>query len=318
MKRYLLLVAVFASTICTLFSASIHHKVEFTSDVMSEAIPYTPLLEVGKEWKYNIFHWDVWKPHAEDKECSIKITDCVEIDGEKYYSLEESYNSYDGSYEGDSYDFDNIWLTEDIENKKVYLVSHETFRKELIYDFANPLNTSHLWNIVNLNSKPEYEIYNYGDKQFNSYILGEDSIVRQIEGIGIVHGPTVEPYPYRHNPGNILFPNMSIATDITLPKVYEVVNGDGEVIYSLDSARPGYLTSVEAVSADRETITITETSVEIAGDAAIGSVRVYNTMGSTVRSLNVSDTHCSIPTTDLAPGVYVVQTPNSTRKFVVK
>lgn len=345
MKRFLSLVAVIVSTICTLFSASIHHKVEFTPDELeiykyskyhedkseeriysnkrisrSNSIPYTPLLEVGKEWKYTIFHWPVWKPKAEDQEYSIKITDCVEIDGEKWYSYKEYYNSNEDDYFGSQ----DVWLTEDIANKKVYSLYKnymDTYDKILIYDFNDPQKTWGVDNNLSLIIEPiYYEAYCYGDKEYNSYVLGSDSnSLRQVEGIGMVPGPDAESNPYWHNPGWLLYPCLPMVTsDNYLPIVYEVVNGDGEVIYSLDTARPGYLTSAEALSADIENITITDMSVEISGSNALGSVRIFNTLGNVVKNVSVTDTHCSIPTADFTPGVYVVQTANNCKKFTVR
>ncbi|MBD5224707.1 MAG: T9SS type A sorting domain-containing protein [Bacteroidales bacterium] len=340
MKRSLSLVAVLVSTICTLFSASIHHKVEFTPDELeiykynkyhedksneriysnkrisrSTAIPYTHLLEVGKEWKYNIFHGSGLMPEQADEEYSIKITDCVDIDGDKYYSLEEFTKSY---YRCP--DLNDVYLTEDIENRKVYRVFKGDTYKELIYDFNDPLKTWGTDMRVSHNDVPIYDVYSYGNNEFNSYIMGEDSnSLRQIEGIGIVSGPDAESNPYWHNPGCLLYPcHPMVASENYLPIVYEVVNGDGEVIYSLDTARPGYLTSAEALSADCETITITDASVEISGSTEIGSVMIFNTLGNVVKNVSVTDTHCSIPTADLAPGVYVVQTAHSRKKFTVK
>ena len=102
----------------------------------------------------------------------------------------------------------------------------------------------------------------------------------------------------------------------TIPKIYEIVNGAGEVLYYLPSARPG--ASAKMTESDAESIDVSKFAVEIRSSSPIGDVTVYTPAGTQVRNIHVSDTRCSIPLTDFTPGVYILRTNGSSRKFTVR
>ena len=86
------------------------------SKVSSVEWPYTPMLEVGKEWRYTLWNDIVFGPDdpRDEGEMIIRIEDCKEIDGKKYYTLASYVNGEKDEAEYGTY------FSEDCEEKKVY------------------------------------------------------------------------------------------------------------------------------------------------------------------------------------------------------
>ena len=103
----------------------------------SQNLPYAPMLELGKEWRYNLYHFNVYRPKEEDRECVLRIEDVVEWDGKQFYSLEQ----YVDGEKVDHNEWGGGYLCEDCDNRKIYFGARDYgggMLTELLYDFADP------------------------------------------------------------------------------------------------------------------------------------------------------------------------------------
>lgn len=289
--------------------------------VDSPTLPYTPLLGSGKEWRYNLYNFAVYLPKKEDKQCVLKVEDVMEVDGKQLYSLA----MYDEN--GVKIDDESGYLWEDNENRKVYKCYFEhdgRVSTNLVYDFADPLNNfsvksllagdiEALWSEYSTLDGEAHNRYHFKNQRHS----GEEAF-QLVEGLGYITSEEYEKDPYSQCVGTLLTGAIGLAAgDCTLPKLYEVVNGDGEVIYSLQAARPGY-TSLDVTGAENENVVIDGNSIMISGIEPIGKVSIFNPVGVLVKEENISGTAGEVSVTDLATGVYVVRTAKISRKFVVK
>ena len=286
----------------------------------AEHLPYTPLLELGKEWRYNLFHPNVDRPKEQDRKRVLRAEDVVEVDGKSVYIL-TMYDENGMKIEKES---GRMW--EDCENRKVYIdyqLYDGTPYTDMIYDFANPVNTPTEMKISYLHEAVWSEYTTLDGEKHNRYNfrLKTHPIIEDfqlVEGLGFITSEDYEQDINRHCVGTILESALMIRPiDGFISKLYEVVNGDGEVIYSLETARPGY-TSINAAGISGDSVVVDGSSIKINGTEQIGVVSVFNPMGALVKEENISGVTGDVSTTDLAPGVYVVRTSKICKKFVVK
>lgn len=340
MTRKISLVCVFILWLTSLQSATIHHKVEFdpskitlntqefddtlatviawgdmSSSGFNGELPYTPMLEVGKEWRYTLWNDIVFGPDdpRDEGEMIIRIEDCKEIDGKKYYTLASYVNGEKDEAENGTY------FSEDCEEKKVYCnyINHTgEINTSVYFDFVNPLKGNisgrDIWD------EPIYPTtYEAFGRSYSAFECGDQKRYRLVEGLGFISSEKLENIDYAQCLGTILTgPILGCTGYCTIPKIYEIVNGAGEVLYYLPSARPG--ASAKMTESDAESIDVSKFAVEIRSSSPIGDVTVYTPAGTQVRDIHVSDTRCSIPLTDFAPGVYILRTNGSSRKFTVR
>ena len=313
MTRRISLLCLFAFWLTSLQSATIHHKMEF--DTSKESSSYTPMLEVGKEWRYTLWNDIVFEPDdpTDEGEMVIRIEDCKEIDGKKYYTLASYVNGIKEEDRGH-----NGLYSEDYEEKKVYY--HYTDYKGEIhtyveYDFVNPLEGS---TAIRIADSPVYPTtYEAFGRSYNAFECGALKRYRLVEGLGFISSEKLENIDYAQCMGTLLTgPTLGCTGYCTIPKIYEIVNGAGEVIYSLPSARPG--ASAEMTGKDAESIEVTEAAVEIRSSRPIGDVAVYTPAGTQVKNMHISDSRYSMPLTGFATGIYILRTNGSSRKFIVR
>lgn len=285
------------------------------SKVSSVELPYTPMLEVGKEWRYTLWNDIVFGPDdpRDEGEMIIRIEDCKEIDGKKYYTLASYVNGEKDEAEYGTY------FSEDCEEKKVYCnyINHTgEINTSVYFDFVNPLKGNisgrDIWD------EPIYPTtYEAFGRSYNAFECGDQKRYRLVEGLGFISSEKLENIDYAQCLGTILTgPILGCTGYCTIPKIYEIVNGAGEVLYYLPSARPG--ASAKMTESDAESIDVSKFAVEIRSSSPIGDVTVYTPAGTQVRNIHVSDTRCSIPLTDFTPGVYILRTNGSSRKFTVR
>ncbi len=338
MKRAVIAIYVILATFLGLYSTTIHYKADFSTDNYDEIgahstpcktgdkseVSYTPMLELGKEWRYNLYHFNVYRPKEEDRECVLRIEDVVEWDGKQFYSLEQ----YVDGNKVDRDEWGGGYLWEDYENRKIYFGARDydgSMLTELLYDFDDPLNTPSVKGMLwGKNNAAVWEGYSGLDRELrNSYLFKDEKHSKfenfqLVEGLGFITSSDYEKYPDAHCVGTILSGVIGLAAgDCVLPKLYEVVNGKGEVIYSLETARPGY-SSLNSVGRDEGGIVIGETAIEVMSDEPIGKVSVFNSVGMVVREVDIAGTQGRIFVSDLASGVYIVRTKRMNKKFTVK
>lgn len=318
MKQLAFMVCLFIGICESLYGGTIQ-KVSDTN-----RLDYQPLLEVGKEWRYTEYHIPVYEPKQDDGESVIRIDGVKELDGVRYYSVEQFQNGeliYDGIEYGGKW---HLW--EDCDEKKVYssFVSDDDTVTEtvLLYDFADPANRRAETYRRTYNLPYELTRYEGPIGEYNAFYLGDRrnnfSKYLLVEGLGFVTAPEREDIPGQHCFGTLLDgPMAPAAGGCVLPKIYEIVNGDGEVIYYLKSAEP-ITTSVRIVERPDVRIYISGTSIVVDAEERIGHIGIYSTVGSCVSAYDVADTHCEIPLSGLSAGCYILKTDTSYRKFIVR
>lgn len=89
---------------------------------------------------------------------------------------------------------------------------------------------------------------------------------------------------------------MSSHFEYQWPYLYEVVSGDGEIIYRDDDRAPGFAGAISAKTDSN------------------AAVRVFNLQGMPLKENDGT----SSPTDGLAPGIYIIQRDGSTSKAVVR
>ncbi len=286
----------------------------------NQALPYTPMLEVGKEWHYTIFPMRQWDIKPDDRELILKIEECREIDGKKYYIF--------GDYENgvrDNSDLEDLegyrFMVEDCDKRQVSLgiisEDNEISRDIVTYDFSN-LSNGWISNDEKLfGASPD--VYEAFGKSYNAFRSGSGRVML-VEGLGIITAPEYESDLGTHYFGTLLEGPCLETTclDCMRPKLYKVVDGAGETIYYLPNARPGYMASRISVGEDMENIEITNSSINVQYSGEIGELAIYTPTGAQVRSVYVSDTHFSLPLAEFAPGVYILRVSGVSRKFTVR
>lgn len=277
---------------------------------------YKPLLEEGKEWHLTSACWFPQDNPTQSIEI-LKLEGTKIIDDEEYHIL----NLYHGT------DPDNLtflwpmaYLKEDTEARKVWVKMHYLsdsdeyscplyplnqiigdFGNDLIYDFTYTENTYLAG--VNENEAPDALKYTYGEE---TELVCNDGIHH---GVTILERGDVSPYSIIEGIGLIgkgrqgscylLYYGDSFVSshfEYQWPYLYEVVSGDGEIIYRDDDRAPGFAGAISAKTDSN------------------AAVRVFNLQGMPLKENDGT----SSPTDGLAPGIYIIQRDGSTSKAVVR
>lgn len=333
MKKLLAIILSIIQTVVCVKAGNIHHEIPFDSSessmsellakypsagqktMRSEAVAYRPMLELGKEWRYNIKDIGYYgEPHP-DREMFIKVEEKIEHDGKEYYRMAE--------YEdGEQYDVTDlpIYWWEDVDNRRIWgRFSIDDENEFLLYDFVNPADG---WYSNTFGE--EYEEDTYFFEAFDGMHRArgtKNKYVALVEGFGVIgygmrcNDPET---PWYWCLGDVLAgPIGGCAGNCILPILYEIVNGDGEVVYSLDVARPS--SSVCSIASDSKvSIRVTDGSVEVESGNEIGRMTVVSASGITVFSGEINDRQFTYRTSELAAGVYMVHAGNETKKFIVR
>lgn len=313
MTRKSTFLCIFLLCVTSLCSATIHSFEE-------KALPYTPMLEVGKEWHYTIFPRNLWDIKPDDKELTLKIEECREIDGKQYYIF--------GDYENGVRDNSDLkyfggyrFMVEDCDKRQVSLgiigEDNEISPDIVTYDFSNPSNGRISNDEELFGASPD--VYEAFGKSYNAFRSGSGRVML-VEGLGIITAPEYESDLGTHYFGTLLEGPCLETTclDCMQPKLYKIMDGAGETIYYLPNARPGYMASRISVGEDMENIEITNSSINVQYSGEIGELAIYTPTGAQVRSVYVSDTHFSLPLAEFAPGVYILRVSGVSRKFTVR
>lgn len=272
---------------------------------------YIPLLEEGKEWRLTSV---CWFPNDGPKESfeTLRLEGSTVIDGEEYHIL----NLYHGT---DPHNLAFMWpmayLKEDTESRKVRVKLHylsewdesctlyplnqviSDFGSDIVYDFTYTESTY----IAGLDGT-DYR-YTYGE---GTELACNDG---NHQGVTILENGTVTPYSIiegiglvgkgRQGSCYLLYYGDSFVSshyEYQWPYLYEVVSGDGEVIYRDEDRAPGF-TGIIPADAD--------------GDA---DMRVFNLQGMHLKGIDGASSPTGVP----APGVYIIRKNGSATKAVIR
>ena len=281
-------------------------------DMPAVPLEYTPMLEVGKEWRYTQRDYAIYKPQSPDRSSILKIVDKLDFEGKELFLMQ---SFWDGSLtpEQDS----DVYLWEDKENRKVWwMVNFEKPSARFnicLYDF-NDFNEGDVTRNLFLGDVTEC-LY---ESKYGSYQAWSDTYgcYKLVEGLGVVGTASAQDFCTTY--GDIFtFMGTGCPGDCGyLPLLYEIADGEGNIIYSLDSARPG--ASVEAPGFTETAITVSDCGLEVISVKEIGDVMIVSATGATVFNGYVADTRFVFMTDHLLPGVYILHTNGNTRKFIVR
>ena len=286
------------------------------NDMPDQTLQYTPMFEVGKEWRYTQRDYVIYRPQRPDRSSVLRVVDKIEFEGKELFHLQ---SFWDGGEEP-GYSCWDEYLWEDAENRRIMWLAN--------FDKPNARFEMCLWNFNDLKageqskqlfylsphtvSECDYEALDGVHKALRS---DEDQHML-VEGLGVIAASdTQDYYPVYGDRFQFMGPGCSGDCGY-LPLLYEIADGDGNVIYSLDSARPG--ASLDAPDFTETTITVSDGGLEIVSGKEIGDVTVVSAAGATVFNGHVADTRFVYATDHLLPGGYILRANGNTRKFTVK
>lgn len=213
-----------------------------------------------------------------------------------------------------------VYWREDADNRRIWgRFSIDDENEVLLYDFVNPPDG---WYSNTFGE--EYDEDTYFFKAFDGMHRArgtKDKYFALVEGFGVIAygmGCNDPETPWYGCLGDVLTgPIGGCAGNCILPILYEIVNGDGEVVYSLDVARPN--SSVCSIASEPDiSIRVTDEAVEVESAGVIGDMTVVSASGTTVFSGVIDDRQFTYSISGLAAGIYMVRAGSETKKFVVR
>ena len=289
---------------------------------------YSPMLEAGKTWKYNRFYQQIYSPGDDGTPYQYKLGEPVNVGDKQIYPL---YTKDIPDPEDTNYIVAYLW--EDIEAKKVYQLPTNIINTGaaipdagfLLYDFAEPLNFEAL-----ANSSIQFNNYcahpttytSLDNKEHNAWFCFTSHDALLAEGLGFVDsgkfrtfGENATIYIYT----DLLWGMAGTPTgDGLTSALYEIVDGEGKMIYSLKEAYPHYRTGIAATGEDAIGIEVLPGAVTISSNRPIGDIAIISTSGAVVKAVSAPSSKCEIPLDGIEPGIYILRAGKESRKIVVK
>lgn len=312
---------------------------------------YRPMLEEGKTWKYSLVDWTtiIYPTHQPGRQTEYlretKLEGYETINGETYMKLVVYYDGSDTPAESNPL----YYLREDTETGRVYFYPHLLFSPEDgVYDyFGDPISweneTIQRWAyeewcldnaglLYDFNATDGRNFSNY-ETQNESYITLPDGEHRcLLVGRGSMHyGNVIEGIGFTSDSPSIGIKNGSSILGIsrscfpTTPDsyydsyLYEVVNGDGEVIYTDENYRPGWWMGLEGLKvamADAK-VSVTADGIAITG-APAAEACLYDMQGRVLSRGITEGGSLTIATAGLSAGVYVLRLGSQTYKVAIR
>ena len=96
----------------------------------SAPLKYTPMLEVGKEWRYTQRDYVVYRPQRPDRSSVLRVVDKVEFEGKELFHVQSFWDE-----EGEPDDIRDEYLWEDVENRRImWLVNFD--KPDALFDLC--------------------------------------------------------------------------------------------------------------------------------------------------------------------------------------
>ncbi len=312
---------------------------------------YKPLLEQGKTWRYSTVDWTTIQyptfnpgsPTERVKEARLEGYET--INGETYmklntYCYDEDLAEYYNDPKYPEYNNTMYYLREDTEAGKVYFYPNEDFwdyiswehwinqlwiyeewclnEPGLLYDFKS--TDGHNFSVYDTK---EISPVTLTDGDHRCFIIDENyrrDIYRIIEGIGLTGMGKHAAYS---EGCSILGISMSGRPAFPDPYydsyLYEVVNADGEVIYSDDGYRPGWWRAAVGI-----TDAVAQAKVNVSADGIIITgapdmeACLCDMQGRVLEQRPTQGGSLTLSTAGLAHGVYLLRLGSKTYKIAVK
>lgn len=326
---------------------------KLTSDVRkqprSRGNEYRPLLEQGKTWKYSLVDWTTiffptFNPENQTEHLrETRLEGYETIEGETYMKLVVYYDGSDTPAEenplyylredtetGRIYFYPHVWISPD-EGELFYDgISWEAGHNQqwiydewclgspgLLYDFA--ATDGHNFSVYETTDE-SYVILPDGEHRCLLVSRGSANVGSVIEGIGL----TSEEIDCGVRAGSSIL-GISMSGRLSYPDsyydsyLYEVVNGDGEVIYTNDSYRPGWwqgeVSLTDIMTEARVSVTTDGIAITGAPDAEAG---LYDMQGRLLSGGHTRNGCLTISTSGMPAGVYVLRIGSQTHKVAIR
>ena len=296
------------------------------------AADYSPMLEAGKTWKYNMYYFQAYAPGDDGTPYQYIIGEPVNVGDKQIYPLYWKWVP-------DSEETKQIavYLWEDTAAKRVYQLPAEAVKVDsanfedeiLLYDFAEAFNSKSLVNNslhgwVNHAEPTKY--VSLDNKERNAWTLSynnDSDYFLLAEGLGLIDTgeslPQGEFVTWVGLYTNLRWGMVGFPTgDGYTSALYEIVDGEGKMIYSLKEAYPHYRTGIAATGEDAIGIEVLPGAVTVSSNRPIGEVAIISTSGTVVKAVSAPSGKCEIPLDGIDPGIYILRAGKESRKIVVK
>lgn len=293
------------------------------------AADYSPMLEAGKTWKYNRFYQQIYSPGDDGTPYQYKLGEPVNVNDKQIYPL---YTKDIPDPEDTNYLVGYLW--EDVEAKKVYQLPTNIINTGaaipdagfLLYDFAEALNFEAIangslrgWGYANYVAPITY--ISLDNNERNAWAYGNGSLILA-EGLGFVDSSKFRTFGENATINiytELLWGLAAIPTgDGYTSALYEIVDGEGKMIYSLKEAYPHYRTGIAATGEDAIGIEVLPGAMTISSNRPIGDITIISTSGAVVKAVSAPSSKCEIPLDGIEPGIYILRAGKESRKIVVK
>lgn len=296
---------------------------------------YKPMLEQGKTWKYSLVDlakllYPTWEPDRPTEHIrETRLEGYETIDGETYMKMIVYYEGSDTPAENNPM----YYLREDTETGKIY------FRPN--YDFCDGLSwenymiqswTYEDWCLDNTGllydfNRTDGRNFSYFETIYESSVMLPDGEHRclVLDMGSYDKGSVIEGIGFTSETRGCSILGKSLCAYAATPDsyyrsyLYEVVNGDGQVIYTDESYRPGWWKgedSLKDIMAEAK-VNVTADGIAITGapDAEAG---LYDMQGRLLGGGHTRNGCLSISTSGMPAGVYVLRIGSQTHKIAIR
>lgn len=319
-------------------------ETQFPSTNETPATKYTPLMEIGKSWKYRLVDdCEIEELRSSAKDWMLRVDGTKEIDGEQWFIV----NAYERAIGEDSYQtpvpyayvHENVTLRQVrvLASEAVNLIptsydpileypqfgSNESEQGALVFDFINPENSA----VVRIDRKDGFtEEWSYLTPTGNSLKGFAASQVAMIEGFGLMQKSKAinENLSSYNIAGSFLGERIHYLAGFTggdyKALLYEIAAPDGTPLYSYDKNRNLETDGIAEADTTPAIIEIDGDNVMItaANDSEIGNIQVVNEVGAVVRDFHISDSQFTFNVTGYSPGMYIIRAGGIVRGIIVK
>lgn len=309
----------------------------------SSSTHYTPLMEIGKSWKYRLIdECGIEELRTPAKDWMLRVDGTREIDGDQWFIV----NAYERAIGEDSYKtpVTYAYVHEDVALRQVRVLASEAVgalptkydpithypnfntaapeKGALVFDFINPENSA----VVRESKYGFTDDWSYLTPAGNTLKGFATSKLAMIEGLGLMQKATatnenLSQYPVA---GSFLGERIIYLAGFQggdyKAMLYEIAAPNGTILYSYDKNRDLETNDIAEVDKNNTSISIEgdQVVITVANGSAIGNIQVVNEAGIVVRDFQISTSRYIFNVTGYSPGVYLIRAAGIVRRIAVK
>lgn len=304
---------------------------EFGTIIDDVIVPkrYHPMVEEGKTWKYRFEDLGFEATSDDDYIGCLKIEGKKEINGVEYAVLNfyAERDAVSGMPSEMQLQYVKGYMREDLENKQVWYIDGEEYdysnnvKERLLYDFSTPAQ-SNLTDLYFSGNGENFLFEALNGSLRNSIVIEENIMIT--EGLGwLMRQSKCNEYPYNGYYGDLLgrWPVCACFKPHIGPYsiLYEIVDGDGTVLYTHEKDR--FHSGVERLTSDSDRISMIMRSEEVhinVNSGVIGDVRLISASGIVVDNFMVNEPYFSMSLANYPAGTYIVIAGGDRLKVVIR